>query len=432
MFDKLIFVLTQKLALFFVASLSVAGGFLTMSPGAAAVPSSQLAIVANADAHTNASSSTSTIPLVILQPILPGLLSASTSSVAFCAASSTCGVKNIKKLLRAQKLLPPPLLPSPHLSSSSTPPSIATSLSLRKIVPPAPAQPIMQPTAVASATAQSLLASSSLSFKELRTGPYEITVHAMEPNDAPLSWNVSAQNIGGPATGIAQFATSFVCDPVAGIPSPDAPDQNPIFTPNTNYNCTLSLTPLAGADLRTQSKVFNFTTPAGQLFVAPAAAMDTILTNNTNNGGVVFDNQDASSVTVTGLTFDISFANLNTLNNPLVFRLLDPTTNQSFFDYHLENAPSGTALGVAASSSFAIAGMTQKMLQIQILGVQKMLSPGTTPSVQVTLRGVTTNRSDVKTNVALAQISWSCIVPTYAYDPNATSGPFATGQACKN
>ena len=63
-------------------------------------------------------------------------------------------------------------------------------------------------------------------------------------------------------------------------------------------------------------------------------------------------------------------------------------------------------------------------------GVNRMGVSGTSPTVAITVTGLTTNQSDDKLILNNARISWSCIVPTTAYDPNATTGPYATGQAC--
>ncbi len=167
--------------------------------------------------------------------------------------------------------------------------------------------------------------------------------------------------------------------------------------------------------------------------------MSTILSNDTNNGGFVFNNQDGAPVTITGLTFDVSFQYLTTVYGPLVLRMVDPITETSLGDYHLETTPvdptkefSYHAPNVTIPISFTVKGSSQKLLPIEILGVHKMLIDKTTPQVTLTLTGITTNPSDTKTTLNSATISWSCDVVIGGYDPNATSGPMATGRICKN
>jgi hypothetical protein len=161
--------------------------------------------------------------------------------------------------------------------------------------------------------------------------------------------------------------------------------------------------------------------------------MNTILMNDENDGGIVFVNTDPNPVTVTGLTFDVFYSYLTTTERPLVLRFLSPTTNQSLADYHLENLPADPTLpythsqsNATVSVSFTVPGSSQKMLPVAILGVTKMLEFGTSPAVTVAVRGITTNRSGMKTTLSSPTITWTCTIAATGYDPN---GPGAS-QAC--
>jgi hypothetical protein len=454
MFDHIFSVATQKLAVIFVVSVWGIGGFLASSANHNSI-AGQTAIIgevgagaavggnAAAEAVTatttpwSVSSTLATTALLDLPDVSIQLLP--TTTVPFCTASSTCGTRALKKLIASICLV------KKVSAATSSPTSVTQTVTAQtaqiaiatpaKIV--APTQPTTTaPSQLLPVTAEGLLANAQLTLKETRDGPFEITVQTNEPNGEALSWNVGAQTIGGEtdsdASGVTpQMSNSFSCDPAADMPDISSPDQNPLFKTSTAYNCTLSLTPLSGADRRMQSRNFSVTTPPGQLFVTQASSINTVLTNDTNNGGIVFQNEDISPVTVTNLTFNITYTYLTTLQQPLVFRILNPTTSQSLFDYHLENS-SGSALGVTTPISFTIPGMSQKMLPIQILGVDRMLMSNTTPSITVSLQSATTDRSEIKVNLDSPTITWSCTVSPTGYDPEATSGPMATGQACLN
>ena len=166
--------------------------------------------------------------------------------------------------------------------------------------------------------------------------------------------------------------------------------------------------------------------------------MNTVLANNINFGGFIFRNNDTQPVTITGLNIDVSYNGLNIVNTPLVLRFKNPTTEDSLADYHLEGLaadPSSPYLhagtGIQIPLSLTLGPANQKMLPVNVLGVQRLSIYGTDPTVAITLRGVTTNQSAGKVVLNSPKISWSCIVPLGSFDPNATSGPYATGQACQ-
>lgn len=167
--------------------------------------------------------------------------------------------------------------------------------------------------------------------------------------------------------------------------------------------------------------------------------MGTVLRNDKNSGGFVFGNTDMQTVTITNLKFDVLYTALSTSSSPLIIRFIDSRSEQTLADYHIENLPANPLLpftegqaGVEEPLSLAIEPASQKMLSVQVLGVRKMNISGVDPAVKITLRGVTTDRSDVKTILSLPQIFWTCTVATTPYDPNATSGAFMTGQVCRD
>jgi hypothetical protein len=442
--DRLLFVLTQKVAIAFVMSLAPLGSLLTLgstSTTPTVLPIANSAVAADAQFQTaiiyNATtpvSTTSTPDNATLPAITPGLLPSTTTP--FCAASSTCGKRGIKTLISSLGWA---------TANSSTHPSQPTAIVVKKVSLQKPAatetKPVQTPTTpTASAatmttniSAQDLLAGATTTFRELIAGPYEVT---LKNSTAGISWPLDATAV--PTTAPA-FASSFSCDPAPDVATPDALDQSPSFEPSHAYACTVSLTPTTGADRRTQSKVFSFTTPPGQMVVGVASAMSALLANGINNGGIVFTNKDASPASITSLTFDVSYTALNTLNGPLVLRFLDPKTNQSLFDYHLENIPSdaatpytNTQTGITASLTFAIPAGTQRMLPIEVLGVQRMIMSGTSPTIKITLHNVITDRANMPIVIASPEIAWSCTVALTAWDPNATDSPYATGQVCQN
>ena len=180
-------------------------------------------------------------------------------------------------------------------------------------------------------------------------------------------------------------------------------------------------------------------TDPGRLVVAVPSSMNTVLHDDQNNGGFVFNNEDNKAVTVTGITFDVSFTAFNTIAGPIVLRVSNPATDAPMFDHHLENLPlepgtlyTHSETGITAPISFTIGPNSQKILPIEALGVHKSLINGTDPSLKITLRSVTTNPADTKILLTAPQIFWSCAVTAASYDPSATSSVFATGQACRN
>lgn len=294
--------------------------------------------------------------------------------------------------------------------------------------------------APAAMTAQSLLDATTLSLKERFDGPYEAVLTTNAGGGKNVVWGLDATALGGSGSSLPPFSVSSACDPLPTMPTPDMSDQNPAFAVRAPYRCMITATPLSGNDRRSRSKEFPFTTGPGQFIVTKPSAMNTLLVDDKNEGGFVFTNQDADAVTVTAIDLAVSYTalNLNSANGPFILRFMDPTTDSSLADYPLENLPADpahpytqSASDIAIPLSFTVPPGTQKMLPLAVLGVNRLQISGVDPTIAITMKGVTTNGSDAKIILSATQIAWSCVVPVGAYDPNATSGPFATGEACR-
>jgi hypothetical protein len=249
-------------------------------------------------------------------------------------------------------------------------------------------------------------------------GTLVTTIHGQ-----PVTWGFDATSFGG-TNGIPLMTAAISCNPPPNS-DPSVMNGELLFATASPYACTVSLTPLAGADRRTQSETLSFATPPGELIVSRAASMNSILVNDENDGGIVFTNTDPNPVTVTGLTLDVAYRYLSTTDRPLVLRILTPDTDARLADYHLENLPTTDSSaytygqsGMNAPVTFTIPGSAQKMLPIEILGVTKMLISGSSPAVTVAVRAVATNQASVKTTLSSPTITWTCNVPYSVSNPN--------------
>ncbi len=297
--------------------------------------------------------------------------------------------------------------------------------------------PKLTPIIPSTITAASFMDATTLSTSERRDGPYKIVLTTNAGTYGTIVWDLNRTNlsIGAPAQ---NFSISYSCDPPPSMPDFDAFDQNPMFTVQAPYTCTIGLTPTSGSDRRIQSKQFSFTAGVGQLFITSQSSMYTVLQNNLNSGGFVFKNDDTDPVTVTGVDIDASYRGLDTTDNPLLMRFKNPVGETPLAEYDLASLTADASLSYSYSGtnihiplSFTINAGDQKLLPINILGVHRLSIYGVDPIVAITLRHVTIDKSANKIVIGTAKISWSCIVPAGAYDPNSTTGPYATGQACQ-
>jgi len=165
--------------------------------------------------------------------------------------------------------------------------------------------------------------------------------------------------------------------------------------------------------------------------------MSTVLKNDEDDGGFVFNNEDTQPITVTQMTLDVSYTALSTVYGPIIMRVVNPVTGQSTGDYHLESVPAVPGQqyafaqpGMVIPVALTIPAGSQKLLPIQLVGIHTMSIEGVNPVVTVTLRDVTTGHASGNTVINGTQLSWSCVVTFAAYDPNATSGALVAGDAC--
>ncbi len=353
----------------------------------------------------------------MMQNIVAPLSPVSTSS-----ATSSETLTEIKPGLLPTVQLPPPKPTSTAAANKKT------------AAQPSQPKPAAIPTVV---TARSLLDATTLSLNERYDGPYKVAFTTNAGTYGKIAWGLdkTTLTVGG---SLPSFSISFSCDPPPDLPSLDAIDQSPTFNVRASYACTVSLTPTSGSDRQTQSRQFSFTTGVGQLVVTPPSSMSTVLKDDANFGGFVFRNDDTEPITITGLDVDVSYKGLNVADSPLVLRFADPATETSLVDYHLENLAANPSLpythagtNIHIPFSFTINAAGPKMLPVNILGVHKLGIYGVDPTFTVTLRHVSTNQNVNGIVLNSAKLSWSCIVTIGAYDPNATSGPFVTGQACQ-
>lgn len=327
---------------------------------------------------------------------------------------------------------PPPPPPAPKTATTTiTVPPVKKVAALKPAPPPLPTAP--QFLAV---NAQTLLDATVLSLRPQIGGAYTVVLKTTI-NGVNLSWSLHSATLGG-TNGIPVFNVDYSCDPQPLIPGSDSLDQNPSFSVRSSYKCQISLTPTEGADRRAVSKEFDFKTDGGQLFVSLSPTIDTLLRDDKNSGGFVFNNQDSLPVTITSVKVDAYYANLNVSSLPLVLRFIDPSTETTLADYNLGNIPENSGqythsqTGIDVPISFYLAPNSQKMLAVQMVGVRKMILANQDPIIKITLTDVSPDNSDAKVSISSPQIVWTCIATTAAYDPNATSGPYATGQVCKD
>lgn len=355
-----------------------------------------------------------------------------TSSATSSNATSTIApeIKPAGVSSTTSRALPP--------KATSTKATSTAASSKKPAVQPSKPKPAQIPTPVpTTVTAKSLIDATTLSTIERRDGPYKIILATKVGNDT-IPWDLSKTDLTISGASIPSFSISYSCNPAPNTPDFDALDQSPMFNVQTTYTCTIGLTPNSGNNRQTQSKQFSFTTGAGQLFVTSQSSMSTILKSNLNTGGFIFRNDDTDPVTVTGIDVDVSYRGLDTMDGPLLLRVKDTATDLPLAEYNLENLAADPSASYAHSGtnihipfSFTINAASQKLLRINVLGVHRLSIYGVDPTVSITLHRVTTDKNADKVVLSAAKISWSCIVPIGAYDPNATSGPFATGQACQ-
>ncbi len=318
----------------------------------------------------------------------------------------------------------PPQSPKTEIKSTTEPSQPKPSP-----VPIAPAPKTFTPHLDLSGgfTPKLILDRTGFSVNQRMDGAYRLLLHTTTTASSGFDWDLSQTSIGGTAP-IPKFDASFSCAPQPDMPPADSSDQNPSFSVSTSYNCVISLT---DALLRKENKEISFQTGAGRL-VVKASNLDTTLKFNKNTNGFVLDNQSAAPIALTGLTFDVSFTALNT-SSPIVLRFIQPDNESTLAEYSLRDLPTDPARAhtskntdMKASFSFIVKPHSQRLLIVQVFGVQPLAIVGINPEVAVTLRQVSIDRSDINTALLSPVISWSCI----PYDPNRAAQGLPTEQNC--
>lgn len=356
-------------------------------------------------------------------------------------------------------------LPEVHLSTDEKPAVTSTKASIKEIggsviklslpdvklkFPPLPAPKIAQPAAepkkvektetsqvkspaIASAplkilTPQDVLNTTSFSLNQRIDGQYIASLHTKIGTGSAIDWGFYSDTIGGTAS-IPKMNATYSCDPQWNPAPYNSSDQNPTFDMATSYNCDISLT---DSLLRTATKRISFQTGAGRLFVN-SSNLSTQLKSGSNENGFVFDNQSDSKITINSLTFDVYFKALN-VSSPIIMRFVNPDNSASYLDFPVQNIPvsaadSGarTAAGMQASFSFSINPRSQRLLTVQLFGIQQLMTVGINPEFKVILRQINTDNPNLKTVLFSPTISWVCI----PFDPTTSVTSIPTEQNCR-
>ncbi|MBI4085106.1 MAG: hypothetical protein HY432_01185 [Candidatus Liptonbacteria bacterium] len=291
-------------------------------------------------------------------------------------------------------------------------------------------------------TPQEVLDKTSFSLNQKPDGVYVLSFHTDIASG--FDWGLFDESIGGSAlstssgqtgltTGGTQviplMKTSFFCNPQWNSPPGNSSDRNPTFDLNTSYTCSVSLT---DALMRMSDKKIFFKTGPGRL-VIKSSNLSTALKSDKSSNGLVFDNQNTSPIKITGLTFDLSFRGLN-VSSPIVLRFINPDNESSYSDFQVQNLPTDplrpdfrTAAGVKVISPFAVKPNNQRLLRVEILGVQQLLTIGINPEFNVTLKQLDTDNPDAKIVFLSPTISWKCI----PFDPTKSLTGIPDDQNCR-
>lgn len=266
---------------------------------------------------------------------------------------------------------------------------------------------------LASLTPDQFLNRTTSSLRQRGDGSYWMELHTnlADAGGAPdFEWDPSSPNIGG-SSGIPQLSTSFNCNPPynqsqSAITSPVA------FEVNTAYSCSLSLTNGVG---QVAQKQIGFTTGQGFLSVSGSHSGSYILKSDLSSNNIIFTNTDSNSVTVTGLTIDISSA-AATFTPRSFIRLKDYNDN-ILYQYTLTDMPKDSSgpytnaiQGVSVPLSFVVPAHSSKVLFVEVTNVST-LYVGIDPTITIAFRNnVAINKSNMR--ISFMQnpmtISWSC------------------------
>ncbi len=317
--------------------------------------------------------------------------------------------------------------------STTTSTALAAAVAPLSSPKPAPTASVPKPKqsfAPKPATVQSILEGTTFSLGKRSDGTYWVSLRTDIGNGSGFDWGFSDSSIGGSGS-VPQMKTSFLCDPQWISPPSNSPDQNPIFDVNTSYSCNISLT---DAMLRIAEKKITFKTENGRL-VVKSSNLGTTLRSGTDNNGFVFDNQSDSPINVNGIVVDVSFRSLNT-SSPIALRFYSPDNESLISDFQIQNSPPDplklnfkTTQGIVVSFpfTFTVKPRSQRMLPVQILGVQPLNEVGINPEIDIVLRQVNYDNQGIKISLVSPAISWSCI----PYDALTSGGNLPNESNCQ-
>ena len=276
-------------------------------------------------------------------------------------------------------------------------------------------------------TPQDFLNATSFLLNQKIDGSYFLSFRANAGSDN-ISWGFTDETVGGTVS-IPKMNISYSCNPQWNAPATNSPDQNPTFGLNTSYSCDISV---IDSLMRTANKKINFQTGAGRL-VIKSSNLSTLLKSGVNANGFVFDNQSDAKLAITDIVFDISFKSLN-VSSPIIVRFINPDNESSFSDFPVQEFLADSAkpdmkigTGIKPSLSFNLNPHSQRLLQVQVLGVQQLLTVGVNPEFNVILRQAVIDNSNIKTVFFSPAISWSCIT----FDPRNSLTGIPDEQNCR-
>ncbi len=297
-----------------------------------------------------------------------------------------------------------------------------------KPAPPAPSAPKASPAPSRISTPQEALDATSFFLNQRTDGEYVVSLHMNDGTGPGLDWKLYDTEIGGTAS-VPKMNVAYSCNPQWNNPPSNSSDLNPTFDLNTSYSCDIAMT---DSLMRTATKKISFQTGMGRLMIK-SSNLGTALKSGSDSNGLVFDNQSDSKITVTGMTFDIHFKALN-VSSPIVVRFVNPANEAVYVDFPVQNAAvdssdpnSRSATGLNASLSFPINPHSQRLLTVELFGIQQLLTAGVNPEFKVVLQEISTDNSALKKVFLSPAITWSCI----PFDPSKSLTGVPDEQNCK-
>ncbi len=301
----------------------------------------------------------------------------------------------------------------------------------KKIVQPKPAAaaaPKVSSVSSKISTPQDALNATSFFLNQRTDGEYVVSLHMNAGAGSVLDWKLYDTSIGGTAS-IPKMGVAYSCSPQWNNPPSNSSDLNPTFDLNTSYSCDITMT---DSLMRTATKKISFQTGMGRLLIK-SSNLGTALKSGSDANGFVFDNQSDSKITITGMTFDIRFRALN-VSSPIVVRFVNPNNEAVYVDFPVQNAAvdpadsnSRHAAGLNAGLSFSINPHSQRLLGVELFGIQQLLTAGVNPEFKVVLQEISTDNSGLKKVFLSPAITWSCI----PFDPTKSLTGVPDEQNCK-